>query len=151
MQNGAVTLFRDRVEFDYAVSWLTNREYVMHAIEATNVASFVPQMSHALDFPIQYGRKWNGNLDALNDRVGDIAFDSVAGVGFAFDNYDQLASDDYRLAHSTLDIIAWNSRFHLLFGHRLLALVLSDDPNLQFESLGAQDARWNNIRWGHLD
>ena len=151
MQNGPITLFRDRPEFDFAASWLKTRNYDVHTIEAADVASFVAQMNNALQFPLRFGHEWNGNLDALNDGVGDITFDDKSGVAFAFVHYDRLASADYRFAHATLDIIAWNSRFHLLFGHRLMAFVYTEDAQLRFTALGAQDALWNNIRWAHSE
>lgn len=147
MQNGAVTLFGDRAEFGYATAWLKKHEYVVHKIDFTDWSAFVDQLSDSLDFVDQFGLEWNGNLDALNDGFGSVVFDRSAGVAFAFDQYDRLAAEDYQVAHAVLDIIAWNSRFHLLFGERLLALVYSDDPGLRFDSLGAQGALWNNIRW----
>ena len=57
MQNGAVTLFGNREEFDYAASWLTNHDYVVHAIQAADVTSFASQMSKTLSFPLLYNHK----------------------------------------------------------------------------------------------
>lgn len=54
-----------------------------------------------------------------------------------FDHYDVIAVQLPHVAWHFLDIIAINTRTHLLFGRRLLALVHSDDRDLTFSPVGA--------------
>lgn len=42
-----------------------------------------------------------------------------------------------------LDIVADRARGAALFGHRIMALVQSDDPDIAFEPVGAMAVMWN--------
>jgi hypothetical protein len=46
-----------------------------------------------------------------------------------------------------LDIAQAASRSYLLFGHRFLVLVQSDDSQIEFEPLGAVPVNWNHREW----
>jgi len=53
-------------------------------------------------------------------------------------------------AEVVLDIIVSGSRFHLLNGNRLLALVQTDDPELRFGAIGGSSPQWNRREWYDL-
>ena len=48
MQNGAVTLFRERAEFDFAASWLKKHDYDVHA-SATTVSHPIEHKSRSVE------------------------------------------------------------------------------------------------------
>ena len=98
-------------------------------------------MSLVLKFKEQFGYdEWTGNLDALNDAFRCLDTDPETGLVLCFLRYDLLKAENPQLADGVLDMIERNSRDHLLFGRRLLALVQSDDPRIQFHPLGARAA-----------
>lgn len=152
VRDGAVTLFwRERI-FDNTLSELRGMGYkvvVLDAGDSPDVEGFLRAIGAALDFPDYYGR----NLDALNDCLRDVAtFDYGAdpdsmGTVVAFRHYDRIARMAPHRALAILDIFTDRSRDGLLFGHRMMVLVQSDDPDLSFEPLGAQTARWNEQEW----
>jgi len=148
MQNGAVTLYFQMAILEQDLAWLRGHGYRIETIDCNDCTTFFRQMSLALKFKEQFGYEdWSGNLDALNDAFGSLECDADAGLVFCFHRYDLLKASDAYLAHTVLDIIESNSRDHLLFGQRLLALVQSDDPTIQFDSLGARAANWNRQEW----
>ncbi|MBT2443516.1 barstar family protein [Streptomyces sp. ISL-36] len=107
-------------------------------------------IADALHFPDYYGH----NLDALNDCLGDVARhgpydDSPEGMGLvlSFTDYDHFATACPRAAQDVLDIIADRARRAAVLQRRLICLVHSNDPNIQFEPVGAMPVMWNRGEW----
>jgi hypothetical protein len=144
LQHGATTLFRRPALFNAAVDQLAALGYLVHRIDAQARGSFVAGLTEALRFHENFGyTPWGGNLDALNDAFREVLFGDHRGVAFAFHGFDALHRVEPRLAQVTLDILEGSSRDHMLFGHRLLAVVHSDDPDLNLGSLGGRGVTWN--------
>ena len=61
--------------------------------------------------------------------------------------YDQFSAVDADSAHALLDYFATQARFGLLFGHRMICLVQSDNPQLRFPVVGGTEVRWNQQEW----
>jgi hypothetical protein len=115
-------------------------------------ASFAAGLTEALRFHENFGyTPWTGNLDAVNDAFREVLFGDHRGVVFAFHSFDALHRAELHLAQGTLDILEASARDHLLFGHRLLAVVHSDDPDLDLGSLGGRGATWNRREWLSAD
>jgi hypothetical protein len=147
MQNGAITLYFQMAILEADLAWLRTHGYHIETIDCQDLAAFRRQMSLALRFKEQFGYDaWTGNLDALNDAFS-LEIAPETGLVFCFLRYDLLKAASPELAEGVLDIIEWNSRDHLLLGRRLLALVQSDDPRIQFGPLGARSANWNEREW----
>ena len=122
--------------------------YLVHRIDARAREPFFTGLTEALRFLENFGyAPWTGNLDALNDAFREVLFGDHRGVAFAFHRFDALYRVDPRLARVTLDILEASARDHLLFGHRLLAVVHSDDPDLDLGLLGGRGATWNRQEW----
>lgn len=89
--------------------------------------------SMALQFPSYYGR----NLDALADRLGDVAeldygwAESETGLVVVIDNFDHFRSAMPEVAVAVLDIISGAAVRSALLGERVLCLIRSDDPWLE--------------------
>lgn len=86
------------------------------------------------------------NFDALDECIADLPLTEERGAAIVMSRFDAYAARAgsapmERLkneAEVVLDIIARASRFHLLNGNRLVALVQTDDPQLSSEHLAAQ-------------
>lgn len=94
-------------------------------------------------FPDYYGKTLDGLYDCLCDL--DIRLD--AGLALVLDRFDSFARQHRGVAQAILDTAQAASRHYLLFGHRFLVLVQSNDPPLEFEPLGAVPANWNHREW----
>lgn len=137
--NSAVTLYRRPV--DEACDWLTEHGYQLVRLDASweTQAGFHDDIKVALDFPDYYG----ANLDAFNDCMRDVAtYDygasrDATGTVLVFTGYDAFARHEPHAAQVILDIIAGIARFAMLFGHRMLCLVHSNDPKIGFDPVGA--------------
>jgi hypothetical protein len=83
--------------------------------------------------------------------IEDLQISDSGGLVIVYERFDQFTKipDSCKLAtfdgvaHVLLDICARASRNHMLTGKRLLILVQSNDPRIEFEGLGAVGARWN--------
>jgi len=148
LQDGAVTLYWRREIFDRDTTWLSDYGYRVHVIDCTDADGFRHEITRVLRFKENYGYEpWTGNLNALNDAFRDLDFNAVAGVAFAFARYDNLVEADPDTSQAILDIVESSSRDHLLMGHRLLALVQTDNPRLDFDPIGARTPMWNREEW----
>jgi Barstar (barnase inhibitor) len=147
-----VTLFwRPSILAD-SEEWLIERGYHVQSLAASAWSTpldFHRAIAAALDFPSYYGK----NLDALNDCLGDVVDhaygwpDAATGLVLVFQRYDRFAANWPDLAQAVLDIIARHSRRALLIGERLICLVQSDDPAIQFAPVGAAGVLWNGAEW----
>lgn len=77
------------------------------------------------------------NRDAFDEDLESIAIPEDSGMVLAFAHYSRFVQTSRRVAQDLLDSIAVASRYHLLFGNRLLALVQSDSKSLHFKDVGA--------------
>jgi hypothetical protein len=138
-RNGPVTLFDRREALDDTVAELESLGYLLHRFDArawATKAGFAAAVKEELGFPDHFG----GNLDAFDDCLRGIATRGgrdTTGTVLVFARYDSFAAREPRTAQAILDIVADVARFAMLFGHRLACLVLSDDPDVRFDPVGA--------------
>lgn len=146
LQNGAVTLYWRPAYLDADVEWLTTHGYRVHRWDASawsSVEQMHDDLARELAFPDYYGR----NLDALNDCLRDLKMPREGGVALVLRRFDAFALREPRVAEAILDIAEHASRGYLVFGHRFVVLVQSDDPQITFGPLGAVSASWNRREW----
>jgi hypothetical protein len=144
LQDGAITLYSAMSPLERDLGWLSDHGYATHRFDCANSTTFQAQISLALKFREHYGYDdWNGNLDALNDAVGDIEFEGVTGVVLCLVNFEKHFAAEPNRAFHLLDIVECSSRVHLLMGNRLLGLVQTNDPMLSLPKLGGCEASWN--------
>jgi len=112
-------------------------------------AEMYGDIASQLGFPDYFGR----NLDALNDCMSDVASGSYGwsvgtdtGLVIVLREFDAFAAGNRRIAQRLLEIIAVQARYAMLFGHRIICLVQSNDPRSDFEPVGAAVA-WNDAEW----
>jgi hypothetical protein len=141
-RDSAVTLFWRHELLVDTTAWLADHGYQLVPLEAkawTTQADFHRDIKIALDFPDYYGH----NLNAFNDCMRDVAIyqygaqRDATGTVLVLTGYDAFTRHEPRAAQIILDIIAGTARSAMLFGHRLLCLVQSDDPDITFGPVGA--------------
>jgi hypothetical protein len=71
----------------------------------------------------------------------------ATGLVLAFTGYDRFATHCPRAAQIVLDIMAVRARSAALIGHRMMCLVQTDDPNIEFDRVGAMPVMWNDAEW----
>jgi RNAse (barnase) inhibitor barstar len=146
LQNGAVSLYYRREILEADAAWFKSERYVIYELDCApwqTLDLLHDSISSVLAFPNYYGR----NLDALHDCLSDLEIPDVSGAVLMFLHFDQLVRRFPKVAQALLDIIETNSRRFLLTGHRLIALVQSDDPTIQFDPVGARLVSWNGAEW----
>jgi RNAse (barnase) inhibitor barstar len=106
-------------------------------------ADFHAAIAGTLRFPEYYG----GNLAALKDCLFSLEIEGCAGVVLVFRCWDEWARVAPDLSWHILDIVARASRFRLVYGHRLLALLQVTDPELSFRPVGAVGVVLSQREW----
>lgn len=153
---GFVVKFWDRRVLAAGIAHLRGAGYGIVEIDATGVTATVDLLdvfAEKLGFPSYFGR----NLDALDDCMGDVAAGeygvdpAATGLVLVLHRFDAFAAHEPRAAREVLDIIALSARAAILIGRRLLCLVQSDDPALEFAPIGATPVGWNAAEFRDVD
>lgn len=146
LQNGPVTLYFRRAVLDEDVAWLLEHRYEVNRLDCRawrNSASALAEIARELHFPDYFGQ----NLAALNDCLGDLRVPDGSGRALVLENFDRAVTLLGPFCAAVLDVVATQSRAHLLFGRRLFAMVQSDDPRLSLGPIGASPVMWNPREW----
>ncbi len=152
LQDGPFTLVRSPAVLTSLIEWLTKHGYDVRSVDTTSWTSatdLLRDIAAALDFPTYFGHNFNALDDCLFDVAhGDYGIDPTsAGLVFVLTHYDQFATIDQDSAHALLDYFASQARLGSLFGHRMICLVHSDDPQLSFPTIGSSHVGWNAREW----
>jgi RNAse (barnase) inhibitor barstar len=100
-------------------------------------------LKEQMGFPDYYGE----NLNAFSDCLRDIYPANHRGLVIVFRHFDNIATQDKSFCEGLLDMIAWQSREWLVFGKRLIGIVQSDDPHIEFDKVGGYYPFWNGREW----
>ncbi|MEL7146035.1 MAG: barstar family protein [Bacteroidota bacterium] len=109
--------------------------------------NFHAKLKEALYFPDYYGE----NLNAFNDCLRDMLNRKFRGLVLIFRNFDTMVEQHRPASEGILDAIAHTSREWLVEGHKLICLIQSSDPDLNFPELGGLSPFWNNSEWFDAD
>jgi len=146
LQNGPVSLYHSPAVLADDLGWLRSHGYKLDEIACAHLSSegeFHEVAAQALAFPDYYGQ----NLNSLNDCLSDLDVPPNGGRALVLQRYDAFSRYEPGVAQQILGILAVNSRRFLLTGRRLIVLVQSDDPNVQFTAVGACSVTWNAREW----
>ena len=154
LQNGPVALYFSPTVLSEDVLWFRGHGYEVHEFDCelwTSEDLVHRDFVRVLKFPEYYGN----NFNAFDDCLSDLVIPDEGGVALVFHHYDSYAkmagaagaASGPSHAEIILEIIAKSSRFFLLTGMRMVALVQSDDPRLEFTRLGCTPAVWNPREW----
>jgi RNAse (barnase) inhibitor barstar len=160
LRNGGVYLYWQQEILADDVTWLKSNGYRIIFFEAAEWQSAndweSEQLMHEslkahLSFPDYYGK----NLNALDEcMLDDLVVPDSGGMALVLNRFDRFfkpvhnrASRERGTAEVVLSIFAKAVQYHMLFGRRLLILVQSDDPKIEFGRLGGVAAMWNHREW----
>jgi Barstar (barnase inhibitor) len=150
MERGAIALYHKSSVLSGDLGWFRQQQYMVHELNASawqTPADFHIEAQRVLSFPAHYSKNLAGWVDCLPD----LEVPDQSGTVLVFRRYDVFAKVQPQLAQTILDSIESTSRRFLLTGHRLLALVQSDDPRIRFERVGAMPVTWNPREWLESD
>ena len=144
LKNGPIALFHKPAVLDGSVAWLTRRGYSVAVADCgpdPSKQGVLDAITIALGFPA------GTNLDGFNDYCWQVEVPDDGGFALVLLHYDRVAVTDRKLAETVLDIVAGSAWDKLLFGRRLICLVQSDDPRLDFGPVGGRAPMWNPREW----
>jgi Barstar (barnase inhibitor) len=154
LRDGGIQLYWRREYLVEDVQWFAKHDYEVFEFACDTWKSqddMFSDFARVLRLPDYFGR----NLDALDDCITDLPLTGNHGALIVLKRFDAYAAGAgstpmNRLsteAEVVLDIIASASRFYLLNGNRLVALVQTNDPQLRFGLLGGKMPQWNHREW----
>lgn len=154
LRDGGVALYWRTEILEADLNWLESKGYTTISFETGDWLS-ERQMHDALKANLSFPAYYGNNLNALDECLwDDLIVPEAGGLVLALKHYDQFTRTvpgnpayEKKVAEIVLDIFARAVRYHMLFGRRLLILLQSDDPRIQFDRLGGTPASWNPREW----
>jgi RNAse (barnase) inhibitor barstar len=158
LRDGGIYLYWRQEILADDLKWLESNNYTIISFDAAEWQSesaweserrMHESLKAQLSFPDYYGM----NMNALDECISDdLVVPDSGGLAIVLNHFDRFSTPDIasseRIAPEiVLDIFARAVRHHMLFGRRLLILVQSDDPKIQFGRLGGVAALWNHREW----
>jgi RNAse (barnase) inhibitor barstar len=143
LQNGWINLYWREELLTKDIQWFQQENFKVVEIDCvrwTTKEHIHEDLKQHLDFPDYYGK----NLDAFNDCLYSIDIDDTTGFVVALRNFQHVEKS---YGYQLLDILACNSRGHILFGKKLITLVQVDDPHYEVNPVGAMPVLWNPAEW----
>jgi RNAse (barnase) inhibitor barstar len=142
LRNGPTYLYFSREVLAADVEWFRQHGYRIHTFDCstwTSERALHDQLSHAFRFPAYYGR----NLVALEECFCDIDVPQEGGVALVLTSFDAFAKRAPDDSWHVLNIIALTSRYVLLMGKRLVALIQSNDEDISLKEIGGRTPTTN--------
>jgi barstar (barnase inhibitor) len=154
LRDGGIQLYWRREYLVEETRWLAEHDYDLYEFACETWLSpdaMFSDFGRVLRLPDWWGR----NLDSLDECIADLPLSGSRGAAMILANFDTYAAgsgsalmhSDRTEAEVILDIIARASRFHLLNGNRLIALVQTNDPKLRVGTVGGMIPIWNRREW----
>jgi hypothetical protein len=154
LRDGGIHLYWRREYLVEDKRWLAEHDYDLYEFACETWLSehtMYSDFGRVLQFPDWWGR----NINAFDDCIADLPLSGSRGAVMILVNFDSYASGSGSTlmpsgrteAEAILDIIADASRFHLLNGNRLIALVQTNDSNFRIGRLGGAIPQWNRREW----
>jgi hypothetical protein len=143
LRHTSVSLYFERDVLGEHIAWLREHQYLVHSFDCSNWScedDFHIEFSRVLGLHDYRGR----NMNAFNDRLCRLDVSEAGGTAFAFLSFNSFCCKAAEPSWHLLDVIALWSRYFLLTGRRLLALVHSDDRAFHIKPVGAQPVYWNS-------
>ena len=145
LKDGPICKYFKNGILDEDIIWFSNNNFEVIEMNARNwnKKNAHLNLKTALNFPDYYGE----NLNAFSDCLSDMHNKRYKGLILVFRHYDNFVESDRSFAEGILDIIAGESRNWLLTGQKLIGLVQSDNPDIEFPELGGISPSWNSAEW----
>jgi RNAse (barnase) inhibitor barstar len=141
-QNGWSSLYHKTEILEKDLEWFTNEGFKVINIDCsvwTSQNAMHDDLQKLLSFPTFYGK----NLNALNDCLADTEIPGE-GLVVVLQSFDRLEKET---AHKIVDIFARNSRYHILFGRKLILLIQVTQSAFQLPAVGACPVFWNGAEF----
>lgn len=142
LAEGGVALYYQHEVLGEDLAWLALERYevVQFDEEALDsVMGFHFEARLKLGFPEGY----EPTLEYLRDYLSEVEVPAEGGVVLVLLGVERIAEDDLEGLRGIVDVIRDLSHEFVLTGHRFLALMQSDDPELDLGAFGARPVLWN--------
>src|SRR6266566_9808520 len=146
LRDGGISLYYSEEILGEDLDWMRDQHYLVHEFDCTTWRTediFHTQVAETFGFPSYYGR----NPAAFNDCMRDVEVPNEGGMILLFRGVDSITLRGGKFFPIVLDILAGMCRANLLFGRRLLVLLHSRNPSIEFEPVGAVPVMWNPREW----
>lgn len=142
LAQGGVALYFQHEILAEDIAWLALERYEVaqfdeEALDSVEGLHFEARLK--LDFPQSY----EPSPDHFRDALRVLSVPPDGGIALVLPGVERIAADDRDGLIALVEVIRHLSHERALRGERFLALLQSDDPELDLGSLGAQPLPWN--------
>ncbi|HLY60845.1 MAG TPA: barstar family protein [Terriglobia bacterium] len=158
LREGGISLYRRNEYLADDMQWLAGQNYTIYEFDCGRWNSedeMYSEFERVMRFSEWWGPTWGHNMDAFEDCLSDLPIRKDGGAVLVLRRFNIYASGaGSALGHNgltkadiLLDVLVRACRFFLLTGRRLITLVHTENPDIQFGPLGAVSPAWNRREW----
>jgi hypothetical protein len=142
LAEGGVALYYQHEVLGEDLAWLALERYEILQFDEESMDSI--EAFH-FEVRIKLGLDENqpATYEGLRDALARVAVPANGGYALILESVDQLAVENPTAVHRLCEVFSDVSREFLLTGHRFLALLQTDDPQLTVPPFGAREPCWN--------
>ena len=146
MKDGPIALFRKGVVLADAVAWLERHGYAIAQADCGDCQT-EQEVLWAIGQSLGFPRYPTPNLNGFDDDCWHLAVPDGGGTAVVLRRFEQVAERFPEFARLVLDVFARTAWNNLLYGRRLVCLVQSENPGIQFGRVGVKEPSWNSREW----
>lgn len=142
LAEGGVALYYQHEVLGEDLAWfaLERYEVIQFDEEALDsVEGFHFEARLKLGFPEDY----EPTREGLREGLSELPVPEEGGMALVLPGVNRIAADDGEGLRELLGVVAEVSHEFMLTGHRFLALLQSDDPELDVGTFGSRTVAWN--------
>ncbi|WP_151999189.1 MULTISPECIES: barstar family protein [unclassified Imperialibacter] len=145
LKDGPICMYHNNGILNEDFSWFSDNNFEVFDMNCRTWTknNLHKKIKEVLFFPDYYGE----NLDAFHDCLGDMLNTKYRGLILIFRSFDVIVEQHRPTSEGILASIARTSREWLIDGHKLICLIQSNDPDLNFPELGGLSPAWNGAEW----
>lgn len=150
MNFGPIALFHKAKVLAETIVWLEHHGYTTVDAQCGACGS-EEEVLWAIGGRLGFPRWPSPGLDGFADDCHHLEVPEEGGFAVVLRQFNVVYARFPSFARHILDIFAGSVWINLLYGRRLLCLVQSDDPWVQFGRVGGREPWWNAQEWARSD
>ncbi|MDX9911256.1 MAG: hypothetical protein RBS39_05450 [Phycisphaerales bacterium] len=124
------------------VAWLARNDYVIMEFDCQRWTS-QDAIHNDVSEQFEFSHWYLGSPRAIHGMLMDVDVPEVGGLAVVLRRVDGIRVDYDDFVWNLMNFCTYVIRFHLLFGRRMLLLVQSNDPAMEFKEVGGRSVNWN--------
>jgi hypothetical protein len=142
LAEGGVALYYQHEVLGEDLAWFALERYEVIQFDEEALDS-LESFHFEARLKLGFSEDYEPTLESLHESLSELSVPEVGGVALVLPGVQRIAADDREGLQALLGVVAELSHEFMLTGHRFLALLQSDDAELDLGPIGPRKVVWN--------